>query len=995
MALDKANLAVPFSTGIDTFTDTIQVLPTNLLDLQNAVYTKDKQINKRNGFRLLTSLPAGTEATTLTTFKGNLTAIGGSLQAFNASTATWLNHGRFQPVALDTIQLVSNSTNQSSLDASVSGRLVCSTWADSDTHQKYQINDSVTSQLLVGPIDLPTGARVSRVVSLGNYFVVTFLITIMGAVHLQYIAIPKANLENPSAATDIATTVGLITSGYDVIVKNNYLYVAWDASDGGGAIRATFLDVNLNPQVVAVIPGYTAQLVSLAADETTVWISFNDSAGPTLTTASFTILLAPVLPPTTVETGTPLQHLSSIAADGDLTLYLDVINTYSWTAAPSNYIDKYTVSASGTVVHVGIIVRSVGLASKPFKLNDVDYMLASYSGQYQSSYFLIDGVGNVIAKLSYSNAGGYPSTQVLASMNVDGNAASVAYQFADLMTPVNKTQGIANAAGIHSQFGIKLASFDLTFTNLSTAEIANNLHIAGGFVWMYDGAATCEHNFHLFPEQLNNTVTAAGNIADGTYFTQVTYEWTDSQGNIHRSSPSIPLETTVSGGGGTASITFEIPTLRLTYKENVRIVLYRWSTAQQAYYQVTSITSPLLNDPTVDSVTYIDTLADSSILGNQLIYTSGGVVENIAMPSTKVLTLFKSRLVIINAENPDQIWYSKQVIQGVPVEPSDLFTLFVAPTISAQGSTGSTSAMAAMDDKLILFKPNAMYYITGNGPDNLGQNNDFGDPTFIASTVGTENQDSIVFTPNGLMFQSDKGIWLLNRSLGTQYQSAVAGFNNALVTSSVNIPGTNQIRFTLDTDRTALMYDYYFDRWGTFRNLPAVSSTLYEGMHTYLNSYGQVLQEEVGFYQDINSPVNMAWETAWIHLAGVQGFERAYMCYIIGQYISPHKLYVEISYEYENGVTQSFLLTPSNYAGTFAVTIPFYAQGVFGGAGTLEQWRIFLQRQKVQAFKMRVTEQFDASYGTAPGAGLTFSGLNFVVGLKKGYVPLKAGQSAG
>ena len=100
---------------------------------------------------------------------------------------------------------------------------------------------------------------------------------------------------------------------------------------------------------------------------------------------------------------------------------------------------------------------------------------------------------------------------------------------------------------------------------------------------------------------------------------------------------------------------------------------------------------------------------------------------------------------------------------------SDLFTFFVPPTTATQQSTGPIKSLCPMDDKLIIGKDNALLYINGNGPDNTGANNQYSDPIFITSGVGCSNQNSIVLIPNGLMFQSNKGIWLLGRDLGTQY----------------------------------------------------------------------------------------------------------------------------------------------------------------------------------------------------------------------------------
>ena len=150
--------------------------------------------------------------------------------------------------------------------------------------------------------------------------------------------------------------------------------------------------------------------------------------------------------------------------------------------------------------------------------------------------------------------------------------------------------------------------------------------------------------------------------------------------------------------------------------------------SNKTIFQVTTVNQPVLNDPTVDYITFTDTAADTSILGNSLIYTTGGVVEDIGAPACTTIGLFKSRLMLIDAEDNNLIWYSKPTIENTPVEMSDLFTLYLAPTISVSGSTGPTLAVSAMDDKFILFKKDAIYYLTGDGPDATGANSNFSDP---------------------------------------------------------------------------------------------------------------------------------------------------------------------------------------------------------------------------------------------------------------------------
>jgi hypothetical protein len=974
-----------------------------MLSLVNCIFTKGKLLQKRNGFQQLTSLPMGASATTLTTFNGNLTAIGMNLFAYNESSSQWANKGITRSISLSVEPIVRTSSSQVAPDIAVAGTLCCAVFKDGDGNYKYTILDPLTGQSLIGITFLPNTSSQARVFVLGNYFVITFLVNVGGTPHLQYIAIPLTNISSPFAPRDLSTQVSSLTAGYDGFVSGGMLYIAWDGSDVGNAIRVTRLDLNLIQHNTVAIPTYSSQYMSVTVDSTqstaVVWVTFyNGSSHNTYTTALNQNLLT-ILAPTLLVSSTVITELTSVAQNMLMTAFYQVTNSYSYAAIRTDYISSNTCTQAGVVGTPVIVVRSVGLGSKSFLYKTVPYLVASYGGTFQPTYFLLDSQGNVLAKYAYSNGGGYYTTQVLPSVTLTGDIAQVGYLFKDLLQPVNKSVNPASSSSIYSQTGVNLITFNLNSTNLVTSEIGSNLQVAGGILWAYDGVKPVEQDFNVWPEDIAATTSVSGGFLTAQqYFYQVTYEWTDAQGNLHRSAPSIPLAVITTGS--TSSNTLNIPTLRLTYKITpniVRIVIYRWSTSQQEFFQITSITSPLLNDTTVDSVTYVDTQADFSIVGNELIYTTGGVVENIAPTATGIISLYKNRLFLVDAEDPNLLWYSKQVIENTPVEMSDLFTLFVAPTSGAQGSTGAVTALAPLDDKLIIFKRDAIYYITGNGPDNTGANNDFSDPIFITATVGCSNPHSIVFSPQGLMFESDKGKWLLGRNLNTSYIGApVEAFNANLVLSSLNVPGTNQVRLTLSNNIT-LMYDYYYEQWGQFSGIPALSSTLYKELHTFLNSFGQVYQELPGTYMDGPNPVLMSFTTAWMNLAGLQGYERAYFFYLLGQYYSPHFLGVSISYDYNPSPSQEVIIAPTNYAPPYGdVLNGNYGQlGPYGGPGNVEQWRIFLKRQKCQAFQIALNETFDRSFGTLPGAGLSFSGLNLVVGAKKAYKPQKAAESIG
>lgn len=1009
MAIQKQNISINFAQGIDTKSDPFQLAPGRFVSLENSVFGKNGRFQKRNGFQRLTSLP-DSSSTLVTTFNGDLTAIGTSLNAYTAANSTWVEKGTIQPCQLDVLPLIRNNTNQSQADSAVANGFVCTAYTDQDPTNlankiyRYAIADVATGQNIVAPTtitDADATYGTPKVFVLGNYFIIIFTNKVSTTYHLKFIAISTSSPAANNTSVDISTSYTPATTlNFDAAVLGSTLYVAWNGAASSG-VKMAYVTASLSvSSSVTVDASHVATLMSVCTDMTnnTVWAVWYDLA----TTKGYAACLSPqlaILRASTqvIASGTVL-NITSAATAGTVSFFYELSNNYSYdSSVPSHFVNKNTFTQAGVLGTASTMLRSVGLASKAFWVDGTIYMALTYSSPYQPTYFLSNSSGSLIAKLAYSNGGGY-LVNGLPSVTVSGSTASVTYLIKDLIQAVNKDTNVTagtQTAGIYSQTGINLATYTIG-GDMVSAEIGNNLNMSGGFMWSYDGYAATEQGFHVYPDSVEVTTSGAGgSISAQKYYYVATYEWTDNQGNAFRSAPSIPVSVTTTGA--TSTNTINVPTLRLTYKtaNPVKIVIYRWSAAQQIYYQVTSISSPVLNSLTTDSVSFADTQADATILGNNILYTTGGVLENIAPPAVKTVALFDDRLWALSAEDGNMLLFSKQVIEATPVEMSDLLSIYVAPTQSSQGSTGPGKCLSAMDDKLILFKKDAMYYLNGTGPDNTGANNQYGNPVLISSTVGCENQKSIVFTPNGLMFQSDKGIWLLSRDLSTQYiGAAVEVFNEYEVTSAVCVPGTNQVRFALSNGVT-LMYDYFYGQWGTFTNVASVSSTLFESLHTYIDSFGRVFQEAPGTYVDGSSPVLMSFTTGWLNLAGLQGYQRAYFFYLLANYLSPHKLQVQIAYDFAPSPSQSVIISPDNYSAPYGGDPTYGDSAYYGGYSQLEQWRVFFEKQRCQSFQITVKEIFDPSLGVAPGAGFTMSGIDLVFGVRKGYPNISPSRSTG
>jgi hypothetical protein len=1163
----KQSVDISFAKGVDTKTDPWRVSVGNFLSLENMIFTTGMRLTKRNGYGALPALPE--TATYLTTFNGNLTAIGSSLQAYSQGTMEWFNKGTLQPVELEVLPLIRSNTNQSQLDTAVSSTgLVCTVYTDqtptslSTPRYMYAIADSTTGQNIIEPTPIPVSSGIvtgsPRVFLLGSYFIIGFTNDISGTFHLQYIAISINNPTIVTVNTDIASSYTPSPSlSWDGVLANGNLYFAYNSTAGGQSIKMRYLSPTLALSGIVTFSNaghVTATIMSMTVDNTNssnpiIWATYYNSGSGLGYTVAVNSTLGTILAPTEWLASGTILNIATVAQNAILTIYYEVSNNYGYDATiPTHYISTNTVTQSGTVGTPTILVRSVGLASKAFIVGNLYYFVAAYQSFFQPTYFLINSLGEVVSRFAYSNGGGY-DTVGLPSVTLNGNVAQIGYLFKDFITSQNTSdiQSITKS-GIYSQTGLNLITFTVGTSNVVPAEIAQTLSLSGGFLWEYDGYIPVENNFFLWPDSVEgNPANSGGSMLPQEYQYQVVYTWTNNQGNIEFSAPSIPtivdmstnnpaftqptpltftasftkgdytivvssatglavgqilVDTTTSTltptaqitngsniiivssssglevgqgvydtttptnlqtgtmitaidglqvtlnlpatGSGTADallinvgpgvqvgsfitaivgttvtlnlpvtttaaseaitvtsicmVTLNIPTLRLTYKlaNPVKIEIFRWSTAQEEFFQITSIELPLINDTTIDYVTYVDTKADNQIVGNSLIYTTGGVIEDIGAPSFNALTLFDDRLWGINSEDPNSLWFSKQVIETTPVEMSDLLTIYVAPSIASQGSTGNMKCIAPMDDKLIIFKEDALYYINGTGPNNLGAESQYSEPLFITSVVGSTNQQSIVFMPSGLMFQSDKGIWLLGRGMEVSYIGAPveAYTKNAVVQSAVAVPGTTQVLFTLDSGIT-LMYDYFYQQWGTFVGVPAISSTLYQNLHTYLNEAGDVFQQTPGIYLDGSNPVAMQFTTSWINLAGLQGYQRSYFFYMLGQYISPHYLQCGIAYDYNPSITQSTTITPNNYSLPYGEDSPYGQGNPYGGPGDVEQWRVFLANQRCQAIQLNIKEIYDSSLNVPAGEGLRMSGINMLISTIRPFRAQPANVSAG
>jgi hypothetical protein len=471
-----------------------------------------------------------------------------------------------------------------------------------------------------------------------------------------------------------------------------------------------------------------------------------------------------------------------------------------------------------------------------------------------------------------------------------------------------------------------------------------------------------------------------GSLGTGLYTYKAVYEWTDNLGRVVRSTTSEPQEITFASGTTNAT-SVRVPTLRLTNKEStrspVRIVLYRTEANGSVLYRLTPLSSPLFNDTTIDYVSYTDTLADGYLTSRERIYTDGDVLDTDAPPHSTAIATYRNRVWLAGLENPQQLWYSQQLVEGEAVGFSQYFTA------QTDFRGGRITALQPLDDALVIFKENAVFRISGEGPNNTGGGSFYDDPQLITTDVGCTNPNSIATTPEGLVFQSAKGIMLLDRSYGVSYIGApVERYNALTITSTTVVPDQNIIVFTTSTD-PALVYDYYFQQWSTFTNHFAVDSILWRRNFVYLRSDGFAFSQTAREYTDNGTHIPLKLRTGYIKLSQLQGFQRVKGAAILGEFKGTHKLLVRAHYDYNDTFTDSYVVEPAEVfaSNLWGSGYTWGSDDVWGGRYSPYHFVIpTLTQQKCQSIAFSIQDTQESS----PNEGYSITGLTLEVGTKRG-----------
>jgi hypothetical protein len=1002
---NKTLVSVSFASGIDTKADPKQPLqPSNLLSLTNGILTQTGLVSRRWGYTSLsTSILGGTNIAAGVGLANYANDSGGNeLVAFDGSStysyipgeSQWSARGTVIPVTITDQTIIQNSYQQLSPDHARVAGIDVYAWEDSRNGVRYAVFDVATGAAIVVDASVTTtaGAGRPKCVPVSATTVGIFIDDGAGNIRLFKVA---------STSPTTLSAIGVIISGlvspfyYDVAVApSSFGYIAYwklnvnqtvvvEGFAAGFVSGPTFTNTVKTLTIAAVQKGQ----IGLTTDSSNnVWVMCVGSNATNVTIAVYSTTGTSVLAPTNgiAVAGTTFTLVVGALVSGVLNYFLGAVAGTANTVTSNSTISLGFMTVGGVSTGNGTLNGLNGIAAKPFVQGGALYLWVAYQTNLQSCYILYQMFTTfttivMVARTLYGLGAGWLSNvdyMVPECQNITGSQ----WMFANGIKGTPNTE----AGVILSLLGVNATT--VNFANVApiqTVSINDSLYIAGGLTQRYDGQHVVEAGFMVYPEIISGTPAATGGLmAQGTYQYVATYEWVDSQGDNEVSAPSPPI-TVTTAAGATNSVALVAFNANQTNKVGVKTVWYRTTNAGTVFYRVSSAILPVYNSPPnsgTQTTTFTDTLADASITANGALYTQplsigqNPILPNFCPPASKIITTYAQRVWLAGLDDPYTIWYSQTAILGSPMQFSPLLNLRVDP------DGGKITALARMDGNLFIFKAYAIFFITGQGPTATGDQNDIGAPTFVPSGgVGCSSPQSIVFTPLGLLFQATNGqIYLLDRSLNVTWTGApmTAFAAGTTVTTATLIPD-QWVVFTL-SNGTAIVYDYYYNQWSTFTNHAAVGACLFAGAagnpYCWIDASGVVHQQTTNAYLDGSTPIPFSLQTAWLNPEVLQGFVRIYHLFLLGQYISPHTLNVQVAYDYDNTdpVVQASIPVVASFG------LPTY------------QYRLDLLK-KCTALQVTISDN-----GTSvSGAGFSLSALGLVIGTKAGGNKLAAAKQFG
>lgn len=1019
MALVPQALPITFSGGIETKQDSKQVPTTKLLTLENATFIKQTTLAKRNGYEALSRLidggssEYGTPVGLGSRDDELLLFTSARCYSYRPSVDRWVDTGEVASVQATEPPIARTGTHQTMPDHATKSGVTAVAWEDSRGGVYASVVESGTGRILLAETLLDASGQSPRCVPCGTVLHIYWLRPSSNRIYVAIVnPVSPSTTPTPSILTDDLSATNAVYDACDAgsfYSSINPAIMAWAQNGGGYRVGYVHPSGVLGSPVtglasVATWPDTITGPIAIAVDRTgsnRIAVAFVGSVPQVrwLTSTSLTTSPVSVMATSTVATWNRIvvEIVGSLPDSSGIAAW--------WAGEIDDTRDDLNRIEAGQIVDSGAVpvasetrlLRGHGLVSRAFYDDGHIYALVGHAVQFYPYAACVRisgdnfGGGSVTASFYRSVVGqlpGLPTRAHVASVQpVDPDASGLSRNHAACVN--YRIQLDSENGDQFGETGIKLATLDFDAeTAYQSVELGRGLWLASAAPQHYDGRRWAEAGFHTAPDVALGVAVvaqgAAGALGAGKYLYRLVYEEIDALGELHQGATSAPFSVTIIAS---KKINVTIPTYRLTSKRRVRIGVFRSEANAEGtidtipFYRVTSLDPTVTgdngyvaNDPTVDSISFVDNMTDAVLLTKEPLYTNGGILSNDPSPMRgDALAGGKSRLFWTDSTEPNVIRYSQERDGEIAVESP------IALKLKTDPYGGRVVALGVMDGNVYAFAETSIYGFGGPGPlaNPSAGNESFSPPELVTGDVGCKSPNSICQSPVGIVFQSEKGIKLLDRQRQVQDIGAdVYRYNDQTVTRATLLPDRHQIVFLTDAGMT-LLYNYGAGpddpsrgQWSTFTNHEGIDARVIGGVYYYLRTDGRVFRETPGQYRDDNSHIPMVIETAWIKMAGyLQGWQRVLWALFLGEWKSSHTLVVRYRIDYNPGYSAPLELDVDSNINPRDYGDGPYGSGVYGnGTEDSTRYQRAIHYNLVgQAIQFRIedvepTDEFGASF---------------------------------
>lgn len=424
----------------------------------------------------------------------------------------------------------------------------------------------------------------------------------------------------------------------------------------------------------------------------------------------------------------------------------------------------------------------------------------------------------------------------------------------------------------------------------------------GGYLSQVDGERHAEVMQCPPPAVIGARFDTVGGAFSGSLSFRFCWTWRDKLGNAHRSAPSDPVVMDLGDPARAGSVdTAADLTVRIaippffdnaaddgTHPTDVALECYRSPGAIAAGATSAAIDNEFIRLGNFSNGTVAGkrlTLADVldvqkpwqtvdltcdgvSVATGLPLYTNGGAVPNDPAPSPLDVVSSRDRVWLIDSEDRYRALYSAPIIKGsAPTFSQEFFVRL--PT-----EAGELVALGVIGDALVLLSAESVHMLeTIGGPDRTGTVGTFPPVREISREVGCINRQSVVSTDVGLFFQSSKGIYLIDASgglthVGRDIQPTIEG---RTIVGACALSDEHQVTFDF-SDGASVVFDTESAAWSRYSHAPSalVASAKIDGVHWVTTAADAHAADDLNDAEDVAQSVT----TAWIKLAGLQGYQR-------------------------------------------------------------------------------------------------------------------------